>query len=66
MKSIFTTKDVMYSLRTSNLLTIPKINTKSFRLHSFSFRASHLWSQLPDHIKNETSVKSLKNKLVGN
>ena len=51
MKSIFTKKDVIYNLRTSNLLTLPKINTKRFGLYFFSFRASHLWSQLPDHIK---------------
>ena len=29
IKSIFTKKDVIYNLRTSNLLTLPKINTKS-------------------------------------
>ena len=51
MKSIFTKKDVIYNLRTSNLLTLPKTNTKKFGLYSFSFRA-----KLPDHIKYETSV----------
>ena len=64
MKSIFTKKDVIYILRTSNLLTLPKINTKRFGLYSFCFRASHLWNQLPDHIKYETSVKGFKNKLL--
>ena len=29
MKSIFTKKDVIYNLRTSNLLTLPKVNRKS-------------------------------------
>ena len=62
MKSIFTKKDVIYNLRTSNLLTLPKINTKRFGLYSFSFRASHLWNQK----KHETSVKGFKNKLVRN
>ena len=66
MKSIFTKKDVIYNLRTSNLLTLTKINTKRFGLYSFSFRSSHLWNQLPDHIKYETSVKGFKNKLVRN
>ena len=66
MKSIFTKKDVTYNLRTSNLLTLPKINSKRFGLYSFSFRASHLWNQLPDHVKHETSVKGFKNKLVRN
>ena len=64
MKSIFTKKDVIYNLRTSNLLILPKINTKRFGLYSFSFRASHLWNHLPDYITYETSVKRFKNKLV--
>ena len=58
MKSIFTKNDVIYNLRTSNLLTLPKINTKRVVAHSFSFRRSHLSNQLPDHIKYETSVKN--------
>ena len=33
-KTIFTKKHVIYNLRTSNLLTLPKINTKKFGLHS--------------------------------
>ena len=32
MKSISTKKDLIYNLRTSNLLTLPKINTKRFGL----------------------------------
>ena len=66
MKRIFTKKDVIYNLRTSNLLTLPKINTKRFGLYSFCFRVSCLWNQLPDHTKYETSVKGFKNKLVKN
>ena len=58
MKSIFTKKGVTYNLRTSNLLTLPRINTNCFGLYSFSFRTSHLWNQLHDHIKYETSIKN--------
>ena len=64
MKSIFTKKDSMYNLRTSNLLTLPNINTRWFDLYSFNFL--HFWNQLLDHIKYKTSVKVLKNKLVVN
>ena len=66
MKSIFTKIDAIYNLRTSNLLTIPKVNTKRFGLYSFSFRVIHLWNQLPDHIKHETPVKGFNNKLIRN
>ena len=48
MKSIFTKKDVIYNRRTSNLLTLPKINTKRFGLYSFGFHSSHLRNQPPD------------------
>ena len=66
MKSVFTKKDVIYNLRTSNLSILLKTNTKRFGRYSFSVRASHLWNQLPDHIKHETSVKGFKNKLGKN
>ena len=68
VKSNNTKKDVIYNLRTSNLLTLVKINTKrvGLYLYSFSFRASHLWNQLSDYIKYETPVKGFKNKLVRN
>ena len=49
----------MYNLRTLNHLTLPKINAKSFGLYSSCFRVIQLWNQLPDHTKNETSVRAL-------
>ena len=61
---IFTEKDVIYNLRTSLLLALPKTKAKGVVLYSFNFRASHLWNQLPDHMKYETSVKGFTNKLV--
>ena len=60
MKTVFTKKDVLYNLRTSNLLILPKINTKRFDRYSFIFRVSHFWNQLPDHIIYETSVTVLR------
>ena len=62
MKSIFLKKNVMHSLRTSNLLTLSKMKTKSFGLYSFKFCTSHLWSQPSGHIKNETLVKAFGEK----
>ena len=66
MKDIFIQKEVRYNLRISNLLALPKTNTKKFGLYSFGFRASQLWNQLPDHIKNEVSTKLFKNKVKEN
>ena len=63
MKSLFTKRNVSYNLRTSNLLSFPKIKTIRFGLNAFAFRASSLWNQLPDHIKNEKTLRSFKDKL---
>ena len=37
------------------------VQSKRFGVYSISLHASHLWNQLPDHIKYETSVKGFKN-----
>ena len=60
MKSLFTKRNVSYNLRTSNLLSFPKIKTIRFGLNAFAFRASSLWNQLPDHIKNEKNSEVLQ------
>ena len=67
MKSIFTKKDIIYNL-SKNIKSLNPTQNKCrrFGFYSFSFRVSHLWNQLPDHIKYETSVKDFKNKLVRN
>ena len=39
---------------------------KSLKPSLLSLRARYLWNQLPDHAKNETSVKAFKIKLAGN
>ena len=42
------------------------MNSKRFGSYYFGFHASHLSNQLQDHIKNETSVKAINDKLVEN
>ena len=66
MKNMFIKKNVRYHLRISNLLSLPKTNTIKFGLYSLGFRASQLWNRLPDHIKNEISIKSFKSELKEN
>ena len=61
LRKPFSRKKIKYTIYyTLNFLTLPKINTKRFGFYSFSFRASQLWNQLPDHIKYGTSVKVLR------
>ena len=48
---IFNKKCIPYSLRTSNLLTLPTTNTKKYGTYSIVFKGSVLWNSLPDSYK---------------
>ena len=56
--NIFTSKEVRYNLRSSNLLNIHHASTYSYGLHSFTFRGSITWNKLPDTIKNTNVLKT--------
>lgn len=66
LESTFTKKADNYNLRNQKLLFQSKMNSKRFGSYYFGFHASHLSNQLQDHIKNETSVKAINDKLVEN
>ena len=51
------------NLRIKNLLKLPKASTKSWGLHSFSYRGSRSWNDLPDDIKELNSVVRFKSSL---
>ena len=62
----FHEKSWQLQLKKSKLLFQSKMNSKRFGSYYFGFHASHLSNQLQDHIKNETSVKAINDKLVEN
>ena len=47
----------------AGLLTVPKVNKKSFGEQAFSFRAPMLWNSLPQDIRLACSVEVFKSKL---
>ena len=59
MWNIFTSKEVRYNLRSSNLLNIHNASTYSYGLHSFTFRCSITWNKLHDTIKNAENLATL-------
>ena len=63
MWNIFNKKYIPYSLRTSNLLTLPTTNTKKYGTNSIVFKGSMLWNSLPDSYKNEINIVKFKDKL---
>ena len=62
MWNIFNKKYIPYSLRTSNLLTLPTTNTKKYGTNSIVFKGSMLWNSLPDSYKNEINIVKFKAK----
>ena len=64
LNGIIKPKETYINLRISNLLTLPKVSTKSWGLHSFVYRGSRLWNSLPDDIKESETVNSFKRKLM--
>ena len=59
MWNIFTSKEVRYNLRSSNLLNIHHASTYLYGLHSFTFWGSITWNKLPDTIKNTKNLATL-------
>ena len=66
MNEIFTQKKQYYNLRITNLLSFPKVIGSKYGTNTFVFRATHLWNQVPDSIKNEPNAKCFKAKLTRN
>ena len=66
MNKIFTPKKQYYNLRITNLLSFPKVIGSKYGTNTFVFRATHLWNQVPDSIKNEPNAKCFKAKLTRN
>ena len=66
MNKIFTAKKQYYNLRVTNLLTFPKVIGSKCGKNTFVFRATYLWNQAPDSIKNEPNAKYFKAKLTRN
>ena len=59
-------KKEYYNLRVTNLLSSPKVIGSKYGTNTFVFRATHLWNQVPDSIKNEPNAKCFKVKLTRN
>ena len=66
MNKIFTQKKQYYNLRITNLLSFPKVMGSKYSTKIFVFRATQLWNQVPDSIKNEPNAKCFKAKLTRN
>ena len=64
MQNIFHSKEVIYELRISNLLHLPRVKSVLHGTSYFAFRGSLLWNQLPDTLKTAPSLTTFKKALV--
>ena len=63
MKEIFVREDTRYNLKCVDRLNVPRVNSKTYRPESLSFRGSQLWNLLPNEFKTVSSLSTFKDKI---
>ena len=63
MNTIFPLNDDSYNLRNKNLLKTGKVRTVYNGTETVTFRGPEIWSQVPENIKNSTTVNEFKTKI---
>ena len=56
MSDFFELKENTYSLRNFHIFEAQNPNTKTFGLDCIAYRASQLWKNVPEEIRNSTSL----------
>ena len=65
-EQVFHLKKEYYNIRITDLLNFPKVIGSKYGTKTVGFHATHLWNQVPDSIKNESSAKCFKVKIMRN
>jgi len=60
MRQMFSLRSVSYSIRGSNILSLPKPSTTSYGLNCFCYLASKLWNSLPENYRTVSSYKDFE------
>ena len=63
MSDIFKLRENTYNLRTFHIFESQNPKTKKFGLDSIAYRASQLWKNVPEEIRNSTSLPVVKEKI---
>ena len=63
MSTVFPLSNNPYNLRNSNLLKLGNIRTVYNGLETVTFRGPDIWAQIPDNIKQSSTVDEFKTKL---
>ena len=63
MSDIFKLRENTYNLRNFHIFESQNPRTKKFGLDSIAYRASQLWKNIPEEIRNSTSLPMFKKKI---
>ena len=63
MSNIFKLRENTYNLRNSHMFESQNPRTKKFGLDSIAYRAGQLWKNVPEEIRNSTSLPMFKKKI---
>ena len=60
LRNMFTFRSSKYNFRGNNILDLPKRNTTTYDLHSFTYLVAKLWNSLPDNLRTSESLNEFK------
>ena len=63
MSELFTFKEMVYNLRGADKLKTSNIRTTNYGSETISYLASKIWEQVPEEIKNSSSLNVFKGKI---
>ena len=63
MSDIFKLRENTYNLENSHMFESQNARTKKFGLDSIAYRASQLWKNVPEEIRNSNSLPMFKKKI---
>ena len=63
MHDIFKSKDINYSLRDTNCVIQPKVNTVNYGIQSFYYHGAKIWNNLPVYLKNISDFDKFKSEI---
>jgi hypothetical protein len=55
---------ILYDLRKTNSLRVPKVKTTTYGQKSWRFTAAKLWNNLPDELRQTRDIVTFKNLLA--
>ena len=63
MSDIFKLRENTYNLRNFHIFESQNPRRKKFDLHSIAYRGSQLWKNVPEEIRNSSSLPAFKKKI---